>query len=221
MNPPGRFLEFDETRSRWKDAPVAQVIDATCQALLSSGSDVQWTDAPDSGLDLNAPWVIEAIAKVEKPLNSKYPMGSAIGIKLPNRDALRSLNLPDPNIPGPPRLPSEEGPVIASPHIHDVLFGRGPACSAHPANRRFRRIIWENREEYACMPRYVGDVPLVLFVLFRWLTDPPLLMCFAVTKRRRSHSTSSTPFGTWSHLDDSLSSTRKTASGMRFPCHVL
>jgi hypothetical protein len=154
MDPPGRFLELDEEKDRWKDASLERVINVTCQALLSNGSDVELTHAYDSGLDVNTPWALEVVARADRPpADSKYPMISPAGIRLPNQEALQSLCLPDPSVPGPPRLPCEEGPVILTPHIHDVLFGRGPGLGAHQANTRYRRIIWENREQYAGMPR--------------------------------------------------------------------
>jgi hypothetical protein len=86
----------------------------------------------------------------------KHPMISRVRVKLPTPASLAELGLPDSRILGPPRFQKHEGPLIKEPHIHDVLFGRGPTFMTHQANVRYRRIIWENRKTYALLDRYVA-----------------------------------------------------------------
>lgn len=84
--------------------------------------------------------------------DGKYPMVSVHPLTLPSPAALTSIGLPtSPN--GPPRLKSQDGELVKTPHVHDVLFGRGSITTYHPGNLRFRRIVWENKDKYLQMSR--------------------------------------------------------------------
>jgi hypothetical protein len=142
MDPPGRFLEFNEKVKCWEEAPMARMIDKICQALRST----KWSDPSTTGH-------AEPIAKSSKqkspnerptkaPSKSpakrkkylKHPMICRVSVRLPSAASLAELGLPDSSIMGPPRLEKHEGSLIKQPHIHDVLFGRGPTFTTHQGN---------------------------------------------------------------------------------------
>lgn len=47
---------------------------------------------------------------------------------------------------------------IAVPHPHDVLCGRGNRSNVHPGNVCFRRVVEDNEELYAALPKFMKQL---------------------------------------------------------------
>jgi hypothetical protein len=95
---------------------------------------------------------------VRVPFNlSKRRALSNTRVRLPSKASLAKAGLPEMHVPGPRRTKEQEGPVIKEPHVHDVLFGRGPNFCTHLGNIRYRKIVWENKEMYSNMRRCVTE----------------------------------------------------------------
>jgi hypothetical protein len=53
-----------------------------------------------------------------------------------------------PDLEGPPRTQDQNSARVHSPHIHDVLLGRGNGVSHFPGNLVFRDFCWSVRKDY-------------------------------------------------------------------------
>jgi hypothetical protein len=49
---------------------------------------------------------------------------------------------------GPPRTDDQNSDIVTSPHIHDILMGRGNGVAQWPGNCVFRIFCWNAREAY-------------------------------------------------------------------------
>jgi hypothetical protein len=94
----------------------------------------------------------EVSSEGRRKVYAKHPLVSAVEVKQPSQAEFARIGLPRSTI-GPPRLASQEGPVVKEPHMHDVLLGRGPQLCTHPGNLRYRRLVWENKGTYADMSK--------------------------------------------------------------------
>lgn len=102
-----------------------------------------------SAKQLAMPSMEREFASISRP--SKKAKIFALTRQLPDTEELIKNLIQRPS---PPRSADQVGPIVARPHDHDVLLGRGNGTRGHPGNLAYRMFCWNARDDYTAALRH-------------------------------------------------------------------